>query len=477
MCSGRGFLQIRHVALCIHNLFIYSGTIYSFWNFTLQAASYHRQLFILAIPMILSNITVPLLGLVDTAVIGHLDQAYYLGGSSVGAMIITFVTWLCGFLRMSTTGLAAQAYGRQHDTDGLLILLRGLLVSIAIGGMMILCQSMYLDFALTLAGGSEQVQYFARQYGEVRVWGIPAALGNLVILGWLLGHHRAKTVMWILIFTNCINLSLDILFVVVFDWKVQGVALATLIAEYSGLLVGLIIIFKQFNEVVSAFFKNKSQVVANLFKKHELLSYFKLNRDILIRTLCLEICFVFMTFQGARLGDNVVAANAILMNFLLLISFGLDGIANAAEAMVGKAHGAANKKDFRETIKVALLWNLVFALAYTIMFYGFDRALIRLISDIPSVIAFAEDYVIWLIILPLLACWCYQFDGIYVGLMKAKVMRNSMIISTFLGFFPIWFVLQGYGNHGLWAAFSVFMLLRGVSLAWHFNRYVWRQSD
>jgi len=184
-----------------------------------------------------------------------------------------------------------------------------------------------------------------------------------------------------------------------------------------------------------------------------------------------------MTFQGARLGDEIVAANAILMNFLLLVSFGLDGIANAAEAMVGKAHGSKNKRDFRETIKVALQWNLIFALAYTLLFSLFDQELIRLISDIPSVIAFAETYVIWLILMPIFACWCYLFDGIYVGMMNAKVVRNSMIISTFLGFFPVWYVLQIFGNHGLWAAFTVFMLLRGVSLGWHFNRYVWRAVD
>ncbi|WP_448547006.1 MATE family efflux transporter [Thalassotalea fusca] len=443
----------------------------------MQPASYHRQLFTLAIPMILSNITVPLLGLVDTAVIGHLDQAYYLGGSSVGAMIITFVTWLCGFLRMSTTGLAAQAYGRGDFAESSMVLSRGLIVSISLGALMIIFQTLYLDAALALAGGSEQVQLYARQYGEIRVWGIPAALSNLVILGWLLGHHKAKSVMWILIVTNCVNLGLDLLFVVVFDWKVQGVALATLIAEYVGLAMGLLVVFSHFSSSVREIWQSKSQALAQLIQRSELIRYFSLNRDILIRTLCLEICFVFMTFQGARLGDEVVAANAILMNFLLLVSFGLDGIANAAEAMVGKAHGSENKRDFRETVKVALQWNLIFAIAYTLIFTMFDQALIRLISDIPSVIAFAETYVVWLILMPIFACWCYLFDGIYVGMMNAKVMRNSMVISTFFGFFPVWFILQSYGNHGLWAAFTVFMLLRGVSLGWHFNRYVWRAVD
>ncbi len=189
--------------------------------------------------MILSNITVPLLGLVDTAVLGHLEQAYYLGGSTVGAMIITFVTWLCGFLRMSTTGLTAQALGQQNNQKSLLVLLRGLLVAGLIGGALILLQSFYLELSLGLAGGSEKIQFYAKQYCDIRIWGLPAALSNLVILGWLLGNHKAKAVMWLLIITNLINLSLDLLFVLVFDWQVQGVASATLIAEYSGVLLGL----------------------------------------------------------------------------------------------------------------------------------------------------------------------------------------------------------------------------------------------
>nr|WP_247741672.1 MATE family efflux transporter [Endozoicomonas sp. G2_1] len=419
--------------------------------------------------MILSNITVPLLGLVDTAVIGHLSHAYFLGGSTVGAMIITFVTWLCSFLRMSTTGLAAQSFGAQNSELSQLILLRGLLVAFALGALMIMLQSPYLDISLALAGGSEQVQFYARQYSEIRIWGLPAALANLVVLGWLLGHQKTRAVLVILLLTNSINLLLDLWFVLGLGWQVQGVAAATLVAEYSGLLIGLAAI-KQ----VKLSWRFSEKIHQLLFQSAELIRYFKLNRDILIRTLCLELCFVFITFQGARLGDDIVAANAILMNFLLLISFGLDGIANASEAMVGEAKGANNNRRLTKLVNVGLMWSFGFACVYSLAFIVFGDWLLSMITDIDSVLTVANQYLPWLMALPVLACWCFLFDGVYVGLMLAKIMRNTMVIATFGGFFPLWFALQSFGNHGLWAAFCGFMLARGVSLAWHYYRYQYR---
>jgi len=427
----------------------------------------HKQLFALAIPMILSNITVPLLGLVDTAVVGHLEHAYYLGGSSVGATVITFVVWLCGFLRMSTTGLSAQAFGSQSYFQNFSILARGLLVAGSIGTILILLQVYYLDLAMSLAGGSEKVQFYARQYSDIRIWGIPAALANLVILGWLLGNHQAKSVMWILIATNIVNLTLDLLFVWGFNWQVQGVALATLIAEYTGLALGLIFIWKKYQLQIVKYQKDVRLV---LFDYTALKSYFKMNRDIVVRTLCLQLCFIFITFQGARLGDNVVAANAILMNFLLLISFGLDGIANAVEAMIGQAKGAKNIMKINRIVNISLFWTFIFSLGYTAAFYFGGEFFIRSLSTIPSVINFANQYLIWVVILPLIACWCYLYDGIYIGLMQFSIMRNSMIIATFACFFPAWLLLQSFANHGLWAAFSIFMLVRGITLSWHFNK-------
>ena len=426
--------------------------------------------------MILSNITTPLLGLVDTAVIGHLAHAYYLGATAVGAMMITAITWLCGFLRMSTTGLTAQAYGSKNEQQNLLILLRGLLVAMMLGIIIVIFKESYIDISLTLAGGSEQVQFYARQYSKIRLWSLPAALANLVILGWLLGNHQAKTVMWLLIATNLINLGLDLFFVLGLHWQVSGVAYASLCADYSAFFFGLFIVFKQHKKSSKALFKNVKHLIEKIVNRNELKHYFTLNRDILIRTICLEICFIFITFQGTRLGDNVVAANAILLNFLLLISFALDGIANAAEALVGKAKGENNSQALHNSVSLALLWSGLFALLYSTVFWLFGKKLILLMTSIESVINYAQQYLIWIIFLPLIACWCYLFDGVYIGLMQAKVMRNSMLISTFLVFFPTWFVLQGLGNHALWAAFSLFMLSRGITLGWHYYHYVMQSN-
>lgn len=421
--------------------------------------------------MILSNITVPLLGLVDTAVIGHLEHAYFLGGSTIGAMLITSVVWLCGFLRMSTTGLSAQTLGLGDLSKNLLILIRGVCLAIVIGIVFILLQNPFLDLALAVAGGSEKVQFYANQYAQIRIWGVPAALANLVILGWLIGNQQGKTVMWLLIATNVINIILDLLFVYIFHWQVQGVAFASLLAEYSAMLLGITLIAHHYKSALTKLGSDFRQLCRELFDKQVLLNYFQLNRDILIRTLCLQICFLFITFQGARLGDTVVAANAILMNFLLLISFGLDGIANAAEALVGEAHGKKNTKQLKLTVRIALFWSFIFACLYTLLFSTLAHFFLGIISDISSVITFAEQYLFWIILLPLVSCWCFLYDGIYIGLMQAKVMRNSMIIATFGCFFPLWFLLQGFGNHGLWAAFSIFMLARGATLAWHFHCY------
>ncbi|WP_371374804.1 MATE family efflux transporter [Thalassotalea aquiviva] len=433
--------------------------------------SERNALFALAIPMILSNITVPILGLVDTGVIGHLPEPYYLGATAVGSMVITFITWFCGFLRMSTSGLSAQAFGKGDANLSLMVLTRGLMVALIIGFSLIVLQYPYIEAFLWASGGSEQVVHYAREYSQIRVWGMPAALANLVILGWLLGMHKARLAMSLLIVTNLINLSLDLLFVLYFEWAVAGVAFATLIAEYSGTALGIYFIVLTLAPKQLNIHNNVSQLKQRLLNMVELKPYLQLNRDILIRTLCLELCFVFITLQGARLGDTVVAANAILMNFILLISFSLDGIAYAAEARVGRAKGANDHPALQLAVKTAMVYNLIFAVCYSVFFYLFGEQFILMLSNIDQVIAYAQVFLPWIIALPILACWCYLFDGIYIGLTQAKAMRNSMLISTFGCFFPAWFILKDYGNHALWAALLLFLTTRGVTLMWHYKKH------
>lgn len=426
----------------------------------------HRALLAVCIPMILSNITVPLLGLVDTAVVGHLSDAFFLGGTAVGSMLITLVLWLAGFLRMTTTGLVAQAAGAHHTDNMALVLWRGIVVATAIAAILILFQQPLLGMGLALSGGSDEVQFYASQYAHIRVWGFPASLLNLVILGWLLGLQQARAVMWLLIATNLINIGLDLLFVPLLGWQVQGVAWATLIAEYSGLLIGAWL-------VLTTCRKRGIQLVPRwlaVFDRASIGRYARLNRDVLIRTLCLEAVFAFMTFQGARLGDLVVAANAILMGFLLLISFGLDGIAYGAEVRVGMAKGAKNARAIKQASLAALYWTGFFALLYATFFALSGTWLLGMMSSITAVILYAQAYLGWMVAMPLIACWCYLYDGIYIGLTRASVMRNTMLMATFGVFFPSWYLIQDMGNTGLWLAFTLFMAIRGLTLGWHFHR-------
>jgi MATE family multidrug resistance protein len=424
--------------------------------------SSHKALLAIALPMILSNITVPLLGLVDTAVVGHLAESYYLGGVAIGSMIITFVFWMAGFLRMATTGVTAQAYGQGSAPLQLKRLSHGIVIALGLSLLVLLLQSPIETVGFMLGGGSEQVQFYGKQYFAIRVYSAPAVLTNLVLLGWMLGMQSAKGPMWHLIVSNSINISLDLLFVIGFDWGVQGVAAASVIADYCGVAVGLFfvkLLMKQhhidFDPSVLRFWQHWG----------ELKPFLLINRDIFLRTFLLAICFAFMTSEGARLGDNIVAANAILQNLLMLISFGLDGIAYAVEALVGKAAGRRSKDALMQSIKQATFWSIVFAAGFTMLFWLGGQSIIRLMSDIPEVVDTALIYLPWIIAMPMISMWCFLFDGIFIGLTRASDMRNSMFISTFFGFFMVWWLTQEWGNHALWLAMLSFMLLRGITLA------------
>lgn len=427
----------------------------------------YSAIFAIAIPMIISNITTPLLGLVDTAVVGHLEHHWYLGGVSVGAMIFTFIYWLAGFLRMSTTGMTAQAVGANDSQQSLSVLLQGLIIALVISVCVLVIQQPLLQLGLHLASASEQVTQYAAEYFSIRIWAMPAALANLVLMGWLLANQHTTFLMWTQIAVNLLNILLDLLFVLVFEWDVQGVALASVIVEYSALVIYLHKANGSLGVINSI--KLKAAWQAAQFGK-----FLSVNRDILIRTLLLEICFAFITFKGASLGDNIVAANAVLINFLLLISLGLDGIAYAAEVLVGKAYGANKMANFRQTVQRCLVMNTIFAVVYTAIFLLFGSLIIGLMTDITIVREAANDYLIYIILLPIVACWCFLFDGIFIGLSDSKSMRNSMFVSVVAVYFPVWYGLSHYDNHALWIALLALMLARGFTLGWKLNFYISR---
>ncbi|ENC6435697.1 MATE family efflux transporter DinF [Aeromonas veronii] len=432
--------------------------------------SRHRAVFALALPMVFSNITTPLLGLVDTWVIGHLGQAWFLGGVSVGATLINLIFWLLGFLRMSTTGLTAQAHGAADDRAQLDTLLRALGLAIALGLALLLLLFPLLPRLIVLSGGSPEVQLYAGQYVAVRIWSAPAALCNLVIMGWLLGMQDARSPMVMLILTNLVNMALDALFVLGLGWQVRGVAAASVMADYCALAVGIWLVRRQLRQLAPTVWQDGWQRWRQLAPMVRLLG---LNRDIFLRSLCLQLCFAFMTLQGARLGDVAVAANAVLLNFLMLISYGLDGFAYAVEAMVGRAIGQQDRQKLREAIVLNLGWAALIASGFTLVFALFGAHLIGYITDIPAVVAEAHRQLPWLIAMPLLAVWCFLLDGVFIGATRAREMRNSMLLAAFGGFFPIWWLCQLWGVAALWAAMAALMVGRGLSLGvtcWRLER-------
>nr|WP_306174098.1 MATE family efflux transporter DinF [Pseudoalteromonas shioyasakiensis] len=413
---------------------------------------------LLAGPMILSNITVPLLGIVDTAVIGHLGSAHYLAGIALGASVISLLFWLAGFLRMSTTGLVAQAYGKQ-DVELLAGLLkRSLVLALIVAFSLLACSPLIKQAIAFLSGSNSEVLQQAYSYFDIRIFSAPAALCNLVLLAWMLGVHYGRGPFYLLLVTNITNIVLDVYFVVFLDWQVAGAAWASVIADYTALIFALCMVLKLANKMAVPLF------IGNWFSVTKMQDLLSLNRDIFIRSLILQLCFSFMTFYGARIGEVTLAANAVLLNFLMLVSFALDGIAYASEAKVGHAKGQNSARKIHLWVKVSLFWGVIFAFAYSVFFALFGSQIISLLTDVPEVISAANTYLPWLIVLPIAAMGCFLFDGVFVGLTRAKDMRNTMIISAGVGFFGVFLLFSGWQNHGLWLAMTCFMLLRGVTL-------------
>ncbi|MFT7681461.1 MAG: MATE family multidrug resistance protein [Moritella dasanensis] len=425
--------------------------------------SVHRNILALALPMILSNISIPLLGLVDSIVIGHLEEAWYLGGVALGSTVVMFIVSMCNFLRMSTTGLTAQAFGKQDNTVILMTLAHAFLIALVLSVLLLLGKNYIVELAFMLTEASDNVQQNAQAYLSIRLWGIPAALFNFAILGWLIGLQNMKAPMLLLIIANVFNIVLDILFVVYFEWGVEGAAAASVIAEYAALLFGLLLVLKQLNKFS---LPSRTEIIQRLFESSKLLGLLSLNRDIFIRSLCLQLTFAFMTFKGASLGDEYIAANAVLLNFLMFISFALDGVAYAVEAMVGKAIGAKNTIAYRQSVFASLIWASVFSLMFSAVFFMFGEGMVSVITDIEAVNTIAVEYLPWLVLLPFTAVWCFVFDGVFIGATRAKDMRNSMLFCVICIFLPTYVISSGLGNHALWLAMNTFMLARGLSLAW-----------
>ncbi|HCJ8566352.1 TPA: MATE family efflux transporter DinF [Escherichia coli] len=427
-----------------------------------------KALWHLALPMIFSNITVPLLGLVDTAVIGHLDSPVYLGGVAVGATATSFLFMLLLFLRMSTTGLTAQAYGAKNPQALARALVQPLLLALGAGALIALLRTPIIDLALHIVGGSEAVLEQARRFLEIRWLSAPASLANLVLLGWLLGVQYARAPVILLVVGNILNIVLDVWLVMGLHMNVQGAALATVIAEYATLLIGLLMVRKILK------LRGISGEMLKTVWRGNFRHLLALNRDIMLRSLLLQLCFGAITVLGARLGSDIIAVNAVLMTLLTFTAYALDGFAYAVEAHSGQAYGARDGSQLLDVWRAACRQSGIVALLFSVVYLLAGEHIIALLTSLTQIQELADRYLIWQVILPLVGVWCYLLDGMFIGATRAAEMRNSMAVAA-AGFALTLLTLPWLGNHGLWLALTVFLALRGLSLAAIWRRH-WRNG-
>ena len=417
----------------------------------------HTRVWALAAPMILSNLSVPLVALVDSSVIGHLPHAHQLGAVAVGGSLYTLLVWLMGFLRMGTTGFAAQAAGR-HDGGALRqMLLQGLLLALGFALLLGMLGVPLKGAALQLMQPSAELDELTRDYFHTRLFGLPAALASYALIGWFLGTQNARAPLAILLTTNLINVALDLWFVLGLDWGVAGAARASVIAEWSGALLGLAL-----TRTALARYPGHLDLGA-LRRWLSWRSLMAVNRDIFLRSLALQLVFFLVTVQGTRLGDATVAANALLLNGLLLTAHALDGLAHAVEALSGHAIGAGDRRSLERVMVVAGGWSLLASVAFGLFFLYGGQLFIDLQTDIPDVRETALAFMPYLAALPLIAVWSYLLDGLFIGATRAREMRDCMLISVLISL-PMAWALMPLGNHGLWLSFLAFMLLRALSM-------------
>jgi MATE family multidrug resistance protein len=419
---------------------------------------WYRRVFLLAIPLILSNLTQPLLSMVDTILSGHLPSPAALGGVAVGGIFFNSIYWTFGFLRMATTGLVAQSHGAGDQDQLMHHFGRALLTAGLIGALLLAVHRPLISAALALLGASSEVHRNALLYCSIRIWSAPAALANYTILGYLLGRQRARTALLLQAAINLVNMVVALTLVLWRHWGVAGIATATMTAEWTGCILGLAI-------MLAGGARANHLRWSELIDGASLRRLFALNRDILLRTLSLVAAYAWFTRTGARSGNTILAANAVLINFLWIAGYGLDGFANATEALVGEAIGAGRVADFRAVLKASSVSAFTVAAALSILYLLFGRNLIAVFTNQQAVRILAVQYLPWLIVLPLVAVWSFLLDGVYIGATRAGELRDSMLISL-AGYLGLAVLLTAhFGNHGLWCAILAFMAFRAITLA------------
>lgn len=412
----------------------------------------------------LSGISIPMLGFVDTAVMGHLDEASWMGAVAAGSAIFTLLFMSMNFLRMGTTGITAQAFGGNDVSVAKTALAQSAIIAIALAVLLILLQNPLLDIAIRLISPGPVVGDATTKYFLIRIWAAPATLLNFALIGWFLGMQNARAPLRITLLINISNILLDLIFVPWAGWNIDGVAWATVLAEYAGLTLALLLARQEILKYPASI---NGKHLLNLRSYKRLLD---INANLFFRTITLMFTLAFVTAQGARYGELILAANAILLNLQLFLSYALDGIAHAAEALSGKAFGANNKAALLQVVRRTLMWSIVSASLYSLFYFVAGEAIIGLVTSIAPVKSTAIEYLPWMILSPLVSIWCFLYDGVFVGLTRSREMRKVMIVSTLLVFLPVWYLSTGLGNHGLWLAFTSFMAARGIGMWLYWRR-------
>ena len=425
----------------------------------------HRTVLAIALPVVVSNVSTPLIGVVDTAVMGRLPDPAYIGAVAVGSLIFTFVFWAFGFLRMGTTGLTAQALGANNSDEVVSSLGRALLIAAAIGAALILLQWPIGMIAFSLLEGTERVETLARSYYEIRIWAAPATLANYALLGWFIGIGRTDIGLVLQLVLNIANIALDALFVLVLGWDVRGVAAGTVLAECLAASIGIAIAWRHARKLHGHW--NRASLLASERLKRTLV----VNRDIMIRSLALIFVFVWFVAQGAAFGDVALAANAVLMQFIAVSAYFLDGLAFAAESLVGRAVGAASRTNLVAAMKITTVWAVTLAVGACLLIALFGPAIIDLLTIDETTRAVARQYLPWAAVAPFLGVWAFQLDGFFIGATRTSQMRSAMLVSLLI-FLCAWWLLTPYQNHGLWAALHVHYLARIGTLYYFFPAFV-----
>lgn len=426
----------------------------------------NREILHIAIPAIISNITVPLLGLVDVTITGHLGNVSYIGAIALGGMLFNMIYWIFGFLRMGTGGMTSQAYGSGNEKESRNILARSITIGLAMASALIVLQLPIKDITFHFIDSSEDVKFFASEYFHICIWGAPAMLCLYSFTGWFIGLQNSRFPMYIAIAQNIINITVSLIFVLVLEMKIEGVAYGTVIAQYSGLFMAVFLSRK--------YLKNQSWKIfhRNVFNRKDMYVFFKVNRDIFLRTLCVVAVTVFFTSSGTGYGDITLAVNTLLMQMFTIFSYIMDGFAFAGEAIVGKHVGSKNHTMQRKTTKYLLCWGAGVALIFTLIYTIGGQDFLKLLTNDKNVINSSTEYYYWVLAIPFAGFMAFIFDGICIGATATGVMLRSIIAAS-VTFFIVYYMTNGLlGNHSLWLAFIIYLFVRGNVQAWLTYRFL-----